>query len=48
MRECIIKYFTFYYNSICIVYKDAKYGASWWLEELILNYVKAIQELDNE
>ena len=28
MRECLIKYFTFYYNSAYIVYKDTKYSAS--------------------
>jgi hypothetical protein len=27
IRECLIKHFAFYYNSICIVYKDTKYGA---------------------
>jgi hypothetical protein len=26
MRECLIKHFTFYYNSTYIVYKDAKYS----------------------
>ena len=26
IRECLIKYFTFYYNSIYTVYKDAKYS----------------------
>jgi hypothetical protein len=26
IRECLIKYFAFYYNSTCIVYKDTKYG----------------------
>ena len=26
IRECLIKYFTFYYNSVCKVYKDTKYG----------------------
>ena len=25
-RECLIKYFTFYYNSAYKVYKDTKYG----------------------
>jgi hypothetical protein len=30
-RECLIKYFTFCYNSACIVYKDTKYGTGWWL-----------------
>jgi hypothetical protein len=28
MRECLIKYFIFYYNSTCIVHKDAKYSTS--------------------
>jgi hypothetical protein len=27
IRECLIKYFTFCYNSIYTVYKDAKYSA---------------------
>ena len=26
IKECLIKYFAFYYNSACRVYKDAKYG----------------------
>ena len=26
IRECLIKYFAFYYNSACKVYKDIKYG----------------------
>ena len=26
IRECLIKYFAFYYNSECKVYKDAKYS----------------------
>ena len=26
IREYLIKYFAFYYNSACRVYKDAKYG----------------------
>jgi hypothetical protein len=29
IRECLIKYFTFYYNSIYIVYKNTKYGTDW-------------------
>jgi hypothetical protein len=27
IRECLIKYFAFCYNSACIVHKDTKYGA---------------------
>ena len=26
IRKYLIKYFAFYYNSACKVYKDAKYG----------------------
>ena len=26
IRECLIKHFAFCYNSVCKVYKDAKYG----------------------
>jgi hypothetical protein len=26
IRECLIKHFTFCYNSACTVYKDAKYS----------------------
>jgi hypothetical protein len=29
MRECLIKHFVFYYNSICTMYKDTKYSISW-------------------
>jgi hypothetical protein len=28
IRECLIKHFTFYYNSAYTVYKDAKYGTN--------------------
>jgi hypothetical protein len=31
IRECLIKHFTFYYNSIYTVYKDIKYSTGWWL-----------------
>ena len=26
IRECLIKYFTFYYNSVYKIYKDTKYS----------------------
>jgi hypothetical protein len=29
IRECLIKHFTFYYNSACTVYKNTKYGTGW-------------------
>ena len=31
IRECLIKHFAFYYNSMYKVYKDAKYSTKWWL-----------------
>jgi hypothetical protein len=39
IRECLIKYFAFYYNSACAVYKNAKYSIGWWLQKLALNYI---------
>jgi hypothetical protein len=48
MRKCLIKYFAFYYNSACTVYKNTKYGAGWWLKEPTLHYISATQELDDE
>ena len=48
IKECLIKHFAFYYNSTCRVHEDAKYGIGWWLQELELNYTKAIRELDNK
>ena len=48
IKEYLIKYFAFYYNSACRVYKDTKYGAGWWLQELEINHAKAIRELDDE
>jgi hypothetical protein len=27
IRECMIKYFAFYYNSVCTVHENAKYSA---------------------
>ena len=46
--EYLIKYFAFYYNSVCKVYKDAKYGAKQQLQEPELSHAKATQELDNK
>ena len=33
-KECTINYFAFYYNNICQIYKNAKYGVSYQLQEL--------------
>ena len=48
IRKYLIRYFTFYYNSACKVYKDAKYGVGQWPQELELSHAKATQELDDE
>ena len=48
IREYLIKYFAFYYNSTYKVYKDAKYGIGQWPQELKLSHAKATQELDNK
>ena len=48
IKEYLIKYFTFYYNSAYKVYKDAKYSIGQQLQELELNHAKATQELDNK
>jgi hypothetical protein len=29
IRECLIKHFTFCYNSACTVYEDTKYSTGW-------------------
>ena len=29
IKEYLIKYFAFYYNSACRAHKDAKYGIGW-------------------
>ena len=29
IKECLIKYFAFYYNSVYRVHKDAKYSIEW-------------------
>jgi len=30
-KEYLIRHFAFYYNNAYRIYKDAKYGASYWL-----------------
>ena len=29
IKKCAIKHFAFYYNNKCLIYKEAKYGASY-------------------
>ena len=45
-QECKVKYFAFYYNNNCLVYKEAKYNTSYWLQELSLKQFKGIEEED--
>ena len=33
-KGCIIKHFAFYYNNKYLVYKEAKYSASYWPQKL--------------
>jgi len=47
-KECLIKHFTFCYNNACQVYKDAKYGVSYWPQELELRGLKGTIELNKE
>ena len=42
--ECKIKHFTFCYNNSYPIYKEAKYGVSYWLQELSLDQFKGILE----
>ena len=37
INKCTIKHFTFYYNSVYKIHKDAKYNTGWWLKKPILN-----------
>ena len=46
IRECTIKNFIFYYNNYCPIYQEAKYGASYWLQELKLDALKGTEEAD--
>ncbi len=44
--EYIVKYFAFYYNNACQIYKEAKYGISYWPREPKLDIFKGIEEED--
>ena len=46
MREYIIKSFIFYYNNYYPTYQEAKYGASYQLQELKLDVLKGTKEAD--
>ena len=37
IKECSINSFIYCYNNICRIYKDAKYGVSYWLQKPLLS-----------
>ena len=45
-REYIIKNFIFYYNNYYPTHQEAKYGASYWPQELKLDALKGTKEAD--
>ena len=45
-QEYIIKYFTFYYNNVCQIYKETKYSISYQLKELKPDIFKGTKEED--
>ena len=44
--EYIVKHFAFYYNNAYQIYKEAKYGASYWLKEPKLDMFKGTEDKD--
>ena len=45
-KECILKHFAFCYNNRCSVYKKAKYGISYWLQEPESKQLKDIEKVN--
>ena len=43
----MLKHFTFYYNNICLIHKEAKYNTSYWLQEPHPNQFKGTDKRDN-
>ena len=46
IKECAVKHFVFCYNNSCQVYKEAKYGASYWPQEPESEKLKEMEEED--
>ena len=46
MRGCTVKHFAFCYNNQCPVHKEAKYGASYWPQELKSEKLRGTEEED--
>ena len=47
-QECVVKHFAFYYNNVCQIYKEAKYGISYWLRELKPDMFKGMEKEENQ
>ena len=47
-RECAVKHFVFCYDNGCQVYKEAKYGASYWPQESSPDKFKGTAEEDQD
>ena len=45
-KKCAVKHFAFCYNNAYQIYKEAKYGASYWLKELKPDMFKGIENKD--
>ncbi len=46
IQDYIVKYFAFCYNNVCQIYKEAKYGISYWPKELKPNMFKGTEKED--
>ena len=44
IKGCILEHFAFYYDDKCPVYKEAKYGASYWPQKPESEQLKSIEE----
>src|SRR5271170_1934157 len=47
-RGCATRHFTFYYNDRYQIHEEAKYGASYWLQEPSLEQFKGVTEDEDE
>ena len=46
IKEYIIKSFIFCYNNYYLIYQEAKYSVSYWLQKLKLDILKGTKEAD--
>ena len=47
-QDCVVKYFTFYYNNVCQIHKEAKYSTSYQLKELKPDTFKGTEEKEDQ